>query len=72
LEKLVTVYGTQRSELNKLTNKLDGLPLEETEQAEAERLRNMLDFESILKATMEVLKDTVKELYSRKDDGLIP
>jgi DNA-binding transcriptional regulator GbsR (MarR family) len=70
LEKMITVYGTQQNELNKLVEKLDNSSLEETEQVEADRLRDTLEkFESILRSTTEVLEDTVKELRSRNGLG---
>ena len=71
LEKMITVYGTQRNEINDLTQKLNSLESEEEEQAEVKRLRTMLEtFDKVLEVTMEVLEDMMKELRSRKNYDL--
>ena len=73
VEKMMRVYGTQRNEINDLTQKLNSLESEEKEQAEIDHLRAVLEkFDRILEVTMEVLEDMIEELRSRKGSNLFP
>jgi len=67
LEKMLRVYGTQRDEVNELTQKLNSLESKGNEQAEIKRVRNVLnEFERVLDVAMEVLENMLKELRSQE------
>ena len=73
LEKMMRVYGTQRDEVNELTQKLDSLESKGNEQAEIKRVRDVLNkFDRVLEVAMEVLENMLKELRSQERYQLTP
>jgi len=73
LENMLRVYGTQRDEVNELTQKLDSLDAKENDQAEIKRVRNVLNkFNRVLEIATEVLENMLKELRSQERYKLSP
>jgi DNA-binding transcriptional regulator GbsR (MarR family) len=73
LENMLRVYGTQRDEVNELTQKLNSLDAKENEQAEIKRVRNVLnEFNRVLEVAVEVLENMLKELRSQERYKLSP
>lgn len=73
LENMLRVYGTQRDEVNELTQKLNSLDAKENEQAEIKRVRNVLnEFNRVLEVAVEVLENMLKELRSHERYQLSP
>jgi len=73
LEKMMRVYGTQRDEVNELTQKLDSVESKGNEQAEIKRVRDVLNkFDRVLEVAMEVLENMLKELRSQEKYQLTP
>jgi len=73
LEKMMRVYGTQRDEVNELTQKLDSVESKGNEQAEIKRVRDVLNkFDRVLEVAMEVLENMLKELRSQERYQLTP
>jgi len=73
IEKMMRVYGTQRDEVNDLTQKLNSLESKGNEQAEIKRVRDVLNkFDRVLEVAMEVLENTLKELRSQERCQLSP
>ncbi len=67
LENMLRVYGTQRDEVNELTQKLNLLGAKGNEQAEIKRVRDVLNkFDRVLDVAMEVLENMLKELRSQE------
>jgi len=73
IEKMMRVYGTQRDEVNELTQKLNSLDAKGNEQAEIKRVRDVLNkFDRVLEVAMEVLENMLKELRSQERYQLSP
>jgi len=73
LENMLRVYGTQRDEVNELTQKLNSLDAKGNEQAEIKRVRNVLnEFNRVLEVAVEVLENMLKELRSHERYQLSP
>jgi len=73
LENMLRVYGTQRDEVNELTQKLNSLDAKENDQAEIKRVRNVLNkFNRVLEIATEVLENMLKELRSQERYKLSP
>ena len=73
LEKMLKVYGTQRDEVNGLTQKLDSVESKGNAQAEIKRVRDVLNkFDRVLEVAMEVLENMLKELRSQERYQLTP
>jgi DNA-binding transcriptional regulator GbsR (MarR family) len=73
LENMLRVYGTQRDEVNELTQKLNSLDAKENDQAEIKRVRNVLNkFNRVLEIATEVLENMLKELRSQERYQLGP
>jgi DNA-binding transcriptional regulator GbsR (MarR family) len=67
LENMLRVYGTQRDEVNELTQKLNSLDAKENDQAEIKRVRDVLnEFDRVLEVAVEVLENMLKELRSKE------
>ena len=67
LENMLRVYGTQRDEVNDLTQKLNSLDAKGNEQAEIKRVRDVLnEFDRVLEVAVEVLENMLKELRSQE------
>lgn len=67
IEKMMRVYGTQRNEVNNLSQKLNSLESKGNEQAEIKRVRDVLNkFDRVLEVAMEVLENMLKELRSQE------
>jgi len=73
IEKMMRLYGTQRDEVNELTQKLNSLDAKGNEQAEIKRVRDVLNkFDRVLEVAMEVLENMLKELRSKERYQLSP
>jgi len=73
LEKMLKVYGTQKDEINGLTQKLDSVESKGNDQAEIKRVRDVLNkFDRVLEVAMEVLENMLKELRSQERYQLSP
>ena len=73
LENMLRVYGTQRDEVNDLTQKLNSLDAKGNEQAEIKRVRDVLnEFDRVLEIATEVLENMLKELRSQERYQLSP
>lgn len=67
LENMLRVYGTQRDEVNELTQKLNLLDAKGNDQAEIKRVRDVLnEFDRVLEVAVEVLENMLKELRSQE------
>lgn len=73
LENMLRVYGTQRDEVNELTQKLNSLGAKGNDQDEIKRVRNVLNkFNRVLEIATEVLENMLKELRSQERYKLSP